>query len=477
MVKNQSLINGVRHHLARPYSIIYWNRKKKREEVLCFEAATMAVSPRWISSVCALLILCLFLGVKASTVKHELNYRLLNSKNTSIADSSDDSWSQHAVDNPEEVAAMVDMSIRNSTERRRLGYFSCETGNPIDDCWRCDPKWHLHRKHLADCAIGFGRNAIGGRDGKFYVVSDSSDDNPVDPKPGTLRHAVIQDRPLWIVFKQDMAITLKQELIMNSFKTIDGRGVNVHIANGACITIQYITNVIIHGIHIHDCKPTGNAMVRSSPSHYGWRTMADGDGISIFGASHIWIDHNSLSNCADGLIDAIMASTAITISNNYFTHHNEVMLLGHSDSYTRDKQMQVTIAYNHFGEGLIQRMPRCRHGYFHVVNNDYTHWEMYAIGGSADPTINSQGNRYLAPSDPFAKEVTKRVDTSDGVWKSWNWRSEGDLLLNGAYFISSGAGSAASYARASSLGAKSSSLVGALTSSAGAMSCRVGRQC
>jgi hypothetical protein len=48
---------------------------------------------------------------------------------------------------------------------------------------------------------------------------------------------------------------------------------------------------------------------------------------------------------------------------------------------------------------------RCRHGYFHVVNNDYTHWEMYAIGGSAEPTINSQGNRYLAPTNPFAKEV------------------------------------------------------------------------
>lgn len=40
------------------------------------------------------------------------------------------------------------------------------------------------------------------------------------------------------------------------------------------------------------------------------------------------------------------------------------------------------------------------------MNNDYTHWEMYAIGGSASPTINSQGNRYLAPANPFAKEVT-----------------------------------------------------------------------
>ncbi|KAJ8467824.1 hypothetical protein OPV22_030376 [Ensete ventricosum] len=382
-----------------------------------------------------------------------------------------------AVDDPELVASEVDMMISNSTSRRGLGYLSCGTGNPIDDCWRCDPEWHRHRKRLADCGIGFGRNAMGGRDGRFYVVTDPGDDDPVNPRPGTLRYAVIQEVPLWIVFKRSMVIILKQELIMNSFKTIDGRGVDVHIANGACITIQFVTNIIIHGLHIHDCKPTGNAMVRSSPSHYGWRTMADGDAVSMFGASHIWVDHNSLSNCADGLVDAIMGSTAITISNNYFTHHNEVMLLGHSDSYVRDKAMQVTIAYNHFGEGLIQRMPRCRHGYFHVVNNDYTHWEMYAIGGSAEPTINSQGNRYLAPVDPSAKEVTKRVDTDESVWKGWNWRSEGDMLLNGAYFTPSGVGASASYAKASSLGAKSSSMVASITCDAGALRCRRGSHC
>ncbi|XP_073146590.1 probable pectate lyase 8 [Henckelia pumila] len=382
-----------------------------------------------------------------------------------------------ALDDPEAVAAMVDMTIQNSTERRKLGFFSCGSGNPIDDCWRCQGHWMRNRRRLADCAIGFGRNAIGGRDGRYYVVSDPSDHDPVNPRPGTLRHAVIQDQPLWIVFKRDMVITLKQELIMNSFKTIDGRGANVHIAHGACITIQFVTNIIIHGLHIHDCKPTGNAMVRSSPSHYGWRTMADGDGISIFGGSHVWIDHNSLSSCSDGLVDAIMGSTAITISNNYFTHHNEVMLLGHSDSYARDRVMQVTIAYNHFGEGLIQRMPRCRHGYFHVVNNDYTSWEMYAIGGSANPTINSQGNRFLAPSNPFAKEVTKRVVNSRNKgWRHWNWRSEGDLMLNGAYFVPSG-GTAASYARASSLAAKSSSIVATITSEAGALHCRSGFHC
>ncbi|KAH0984638.1 hypothetical protein GBA52_011815 [Prunus armeniaca] len=142
----------------------------------------------------------------------------------------------------------------------------------------------------------------------------------------------------------------------------------------------------------------------------------------------------SLSNCHDGLIDAIHGSTAITISNNYMTHHDKVMLLGHSDSYTQDKGMQVTVAFNHFGEGLVQRMPRCRHGYFHVVNNDYTHWEMYAIGGSAAPTINSEGNRFLAPNTRFNKEVTKHEDAPESEWRGWNWRSEGDMMLNGGIF-------------------------------------------
>eukprot|EP00253_Pinus_taeda_P018918 PITA_18918 len=379
------------------------------------------------------------------------------------------------VEEPERVVEAVERSINNS--RRELSYLSCGTGNPIDDCWRCNPDWENDRKRLADCAIGFGRNAIGGRNGRIYVVTDSNDYDAVNPRPGTLRHAVIQTEPLWIIFQRDMVIQLKEELIMNSYKTIDGRGVNVHIANGACITVQYVHHIIIHGIHIHDCKPAGNAMVRDSPGHYGWRTRSDGDGVSIFGGSNIWVDHCSLSNCADGLIDAILGSTAITISNNFMTHHDKVMLLGHSDEYVQDVNMQVTVAFNHFGEGLVQRIPRCRHGYFHVVNNDYTHWEMYAIGGSANPTINSQGNRFLAPVNRFSKEVTKHEDAPESAWRQWNWRSDGDLMLNGAFFTQSGAAASSSYAKASSLAAKPSSLVGSLTGNAGVLACRKGTRC
>lgn len=50
-------------------------------------------------------------------------------------------------------------------------------------------------------------------------------------------------------------------------------------------------------------------------------------------------------------------------------------------------------------------MCRVRNGYAHVANNRYDQWIMYAIGGSADPTILSEGNFFLAPNDPSNKEV------------------------------------------------------------------------
>ena len=255
------------------------------------------------------------------------------------------------------VLKFFDLCYTNrSSTRRQLGTGSCRTGNPIDDCWRCDPDWETNRKMLADCAVGFGRNAIGGRDGEFYVVKDSDNDDPDNPVPGTLRHAVVQEEPLWIIFDHDMVINLKEELIMSSYKTIDGRGFNIQISDGPCITIQNASNIIIHNIYVHDCIPAWKAMGQVAPQHSDEKS--DGDGISIFGAKDVWIDHCTLSNCYDGLIDAVYGSTSITISNSYMFDHNEVMLMGHNDDFLDDKNMQVTIAFNFFGAGLVQRMPR-----------------------------------------------------------------------------------------------------------------------
>lgn len=152
------------------------------------------------------------------------------------------------------------------------------------------------------------------------------------------------------------------------------------------------------------------------------------------------------------------------------------MLFGASDQYQADEKMQITVAFNHYGKGLIQRMPRCRLGFFHVLNNDYTHWIMYAIGGSQNATIISEGNRYIAPDDINHKEVTHRTNPLD-PWHSWKWRSHKDLMKNGAFFVQSGTESHRQFEKHDIITSKRGSFVTRLTRFAGSLGCKEGLPC
>jgi len=181
---------------------------------------------------------------------------------------------------------------------------------------------------LADCAVGFGSAASGGKGGQIYTVT-TPDDNPTNPLPGSLRYGVTRKSPLWIVFAKDMNIKLQMPLSVTSYKTIDGRGAKVQISNGPCIRLANVSNVIIHGLNIHDCKPSvaGNVRVTESVSSSStgllWMETQDADAISVLGCRDIWIDHNTLSKCLDGLVDVTLSSTAVTISNNRFSYHDK----------------------------------------------------------------------------------------------------------------------------------------------------------
>jgi len=156
----------------------------------------------------------------------------------------------------------------------------------------------------------------------------------------------------------------------------------------------------------------------------------------------------------------------------------QVMLFGASDTFPGDKIMQVTVAFNHFGQGLIQRMPRCRWGFFHVLNNDYTHWLMYAIGGSSQPTILSQGNRFIAPNNDAAKEVTHRDYAEPSVWSKWQWRSENDVFMNGATFTQSGEPlGKLPFNKGFLMKPRHGSQANRLTRFAGSLNCREGSPC
>ncbi|KAM0058806.1 putative pectate lyase [Helianthus debilis subsp. tardiflorus] len=365
--------------------------------------------------------------------------------------------------NPE----LLEASLQRNTSRSDL--LECGESNPIDMCWRGKADWADNRQALAQCVIGFAKGTTGGAAGEIYTVTDPSDVDGANPKEGTLRWAAAQKKPLWIIFEKDMVIVLRHTLVVTSDKTIDGRGARVEIAYGGGITIQEANNVIIHGISVHDVRVMDG---------FAGRSACDGDALTIKTASKIWIDHCDFSKGPDGLLDVTVGSTAVTISNNRFHDHDKVVLLGADDSHTEDKMMRATVAYNRFEETCTQRMPRCRFGFFQVVNNDYNKWKMYAIGGSANPTILSQGNRFVASDNPNTKKVLQRNYAEESEWKNWNWRSEKDVLENGAIFIASGVDPQLTPEQQEGMiQVAPGELVPQLTSSAGVLSCVVGQPC
>ena len=225
--------------------------------------------------------------------------------------------------------------------------------------------WATNRQRLAVCSVGFAGKMRQNRGPGVvsYTVTDPSDD-PVRPRPGTLRYGATllpsASNRTWITFARDMHIRLSLPLYVRSFTAIDGRGADVHVAGGgAGIVLYHVRGVIVHGLHVHDVRaqPPGPVVVPGGnvvrPTGAG-----DGDAIRLVASSKVWIDHNTLSRCEDGLVDVTGGSTDVTVSNNWFHDHDKVMLLGHDDGFATDRLMRVTVAFNRFGPNVNQRMPR-----------------------------------------------------------------------------------------------------------------------
>jgi pectate lyase len=119
------------------------------------------------------------------------------------------------------------------------------TMNVIDRCWRWNPDWRRNRPQLATCSVGYAGKMINniGRDLIQYVVTDPSD-NPINPKPGTLRYGTTMIKgKKWITFQKTMRIKLEKPLLISSFTAIDGRGADVQIAGNACLMIYKVRNL------------------------------------------------------------------------------------------------------------------------------------------------------------------------------------------------------------------------------------------
>ncbi|MGB3444184.1 MAG: CBM35 domain-containing protein [Actinophytocola sp.] len=135
------------------------------------------------------------------------------------------------------------------------------------------------------------------------------------------------------------------------------------------------------------------------------RGVPGNDAIQIENATHIWIDHNTMSSTIeddvdyyDGMLDITHAADYITVSWNVIRNHWKTSLVGHSDDNEGEDRGHLRVTYHHnWFDRTFERSPRVRFGEtVHVFNNYYSNVDnnssSYAIASVMDAGLLVEGN-------------------------------------------------------------------------------------
>lgn len=157
----------------------------------------------------------------------------------------------------------------------------------------------------------------------------------------------------------------------------------------------------------------------------GAMDLGGSDLVSIIdGCTHMWIDHCDFADGQDGNMDITNASDFITASWNKFHYtsrsymHQNTNLVGSGETTTNDTndggKLNITFAYNNWGDGCNQRMPMARYGKIHLLNNYYS---CAGAGATVNPRKNSE---FLIDANCWASDVNKVFTQTDATAYTWN---------------------------------------------------------
>jgi pectate lyase len=206
------------------------------------------------------------------------------------------------------------------------------------------------------------------------------------------------------IIKVSGTISLTGMHRVTSNKTIQGVGSGSGIKGGG-LSLSGVSNVIIQNLNF---------------------TGSNDDAINIQdGSHHVWVDHNTFSSAADGLVDVRLASDYVTVSWNITRGHDKTMLLGSDDSNTGDRgKLRVTYHHNWF-DGTNQRHPRVRFGNpVHVYNNYYDGVTSYGVASTTEAGVLVEGN--------YFENVSRPTTLAQGT------SPNGNLVQRGNHFVNSG---------------------------------------
>ncbi|MDQ0759760.1 pectate lyase family protein [Streptomyces canus] len=216
------------------------------------------------------------------------------------------------------------------------------------------------------------------------------------------------------------------ELLVGSNTTIVG--LKGAVLKGGSLQVRNATNVIIRNLDLRDAYDCFPVWQPNTGGLGDWKTAYDN--IWLTGATHVWVDHVTLSDKGhpdadeptyfarnylrhDGLLDITKGSDLVTVSWSRFADHDKAMLIGNSDTATGDRgRLRVTLHHNQF-ESVVQRAPRVRFGQVHLYNNRYIAGNddyRYSLGISTDSAVHAENNAFHTPG---------HIEAADLV-KSWN---------------------------------------------------------
>lgn len=135
------------------------------------------------------------------------------------------------------------------------------------------------------------------------------------------------------------------------------------------------------------------------------------DAVELSGATCVWLDHCEFFDGGDGNLDIVRGSDLITVSWSKFYYesktdpHRLSNLCGNTDSDTPGK-IRVTFHHNWWGAGVLQQMPRVRHGQVHVFNNYFNSaGNNYCIGAGYMARLLVQNNLFDGVANPIVFQL------------------------------------------------------------------------
>ncbi|MGC4072552.1 MAG: pectinesterase family protein [Nibricoccus sp.] len=191
------------------------------------------------------------------------------------------------------------------------------------------------------------------------------------------------------------------KVAVKSNKTIQGIDGNATLI-GNLELASGVTNVVIRGLNITN-------------------TNAGGDGISLIGATNVYITHCTLFDCADGLIDITAGADNVTVSWCEFyytvaqTAHRYAVTIGATTGET--KALRVSLHHNWWSDRADQAMPATTWGQVHMYNNLLTSTgNTSATAVLANAQLLSERNQYTTLASPLTKSGGGLIRANNNVY-------------------------------------------------------------